>query len=321
VEDGLPIIRHWRPPEKLLLHRGCQEYLTHLPFSYASLARGDDDIAHAHFPTDALVATRWATRVGKPSIFTYHGNPERAVLASRRGRMRLLAEVLGESDAVVVSSRSAADGLHRWFGRDARVIYPGVRLERFTMSGQRDDRPTIACAAATGDARKRTDLLVRAFRRVLRERPRTRLLLVRPDDPEQARQLEGAGAELFSPDPDVVASVFQRAWVSALASRNEAFGLVLVEALACGTPVVGPSDGGVPEIIDRPEVGRLFTDGEVELARALLEALELAEDPRTPAICRARAGDFTTARAAREHLALYEEVTAGSTRGRVGQAA
>jgi glycosyltransferase involved in cell wall biosynthesis len=105
-----------------------------------------------------------------------------------------------------------------------------------------------------------------------------------------------------------MARVYQRAWVSALAARNEAFGLVLVEALACGTPVVGPNDGGVPEIVDRPEIGRLFQGGEEELARALLEALELAGDEGTAAACRARAGAFSTEATARGYEGIYREL-------------
>jgi glycosyltransferase involved in cell wall biosynthesis len=94
-----------------------------------------------------------------------------------------------------------------------------------------------------------------------------------------------------------------------LPSRDEAFGLVLTESLACGTPVVGSNDGGIPEIVDRPEIGRLF-DGEdpAVLARALLEVLELAGDPATAGACRARAEDFSTDRCTDAYVALYREL-------------
>jgi glycosyltransferase involved in cell wall biosynthesis len=311
VEDGLRITRHWRPPEGPLVHRGAQEHLTHLPFSWLSLVRGRDDVLHAHFPTDAALASRFSARTGVPSVFTYHGNPERAVLSSRRWRMRVATEALYGCDAVVAPSRAAADGLRRWFGVEARVVYPGVRLDDFSMTDGRDERPTILCAAAADDPRKRVPLLLSAFRRVRRVRPAARLLLVRPRDRGAARELEDDGVELLPPDPAVIASVYRRVWVSALAARNEAFGLVLVEALACGTPVVGPSDGGVPEIIDRDEIGRMFDGGEADLARALLDALELAQDEGTPARCRERAGAFTTERTARDYEAVYLEILGG----------
>jgi glycosyltransferase involved in cell wall biosynthesis len=311
VDDGLPTIRHWRPPEGLLRRRGAQEYVTHLPFSYASLLLGSDDVANAFYPTDAVVARRWGERRGRPSVFWYGGIPQRDVIASRRGRVRALVESIEGCDAVVVSSHAAARGIKRWFDVDARVVYPGVRLEEFEGGVARDEQPTIACAADPDDARKRVPLLVSAFRRVRRERPSARLLLVRPRDPSTERALsEEEGVELLDQAPGTPALLFQRAWVSALAAYNEAFGLVLVESLACGTPAAGMDDGGVPEIVDRPSVGRLFDGGEDGLVRALLETLELAHDPSTAAHCRSRAADFTTAGTAAGCVALYEELIA-----------
>ena len=309
VEAGLPIVRNWRPPDRQLLRRGLQEYVTHLPFSHLSLARGDDDLAHAFYPTDAVVARRWGERHGRPSVFWYGGVPQRNVIATRRGRVRFLVEAIQGCDSVVVSSHAAAAGIRRWFDVEARVIYPGVRLEEFAGGPARDEHPTIACAADPDDGRKRVGLLVEAFRRVRRERPDARLLLIEPRNPVTAQALAAEdGVELVSQTPGTAAELFQRAWVSALASYNEAFGLVVVESLACGTPAVGLNDGGVPEILDRPEVGRLFEGGEEELARALLDALELAGDPATAAACRERAGAFTTDRTAAECLALYGEL-------------
>ena len=103
--------------------------------------------------------------------------------------------------------------------------------------------------------------------------------------------------------------LYSRAWALALPSIGEAFGLVQVEALACGTPVVGTSS----EVIDTEEVGRVFSgDDPAELARALYESLELATDPATRENCRKRANDFSTKKATEEHLKLYEELTADS---------
>ena len=100
--------------------------------------------------------------------------------------------------------------------------------------------------------------------------------------------------------------LYRRAWVSVLPSWGEAFGLVLAEALACGTPVVGADSGGIPEVLGGDErVGRLFDD---DPAPALLEAIELARDPATAAACRARGETFSAARCAERHEALYREL-------------
>jgi phosphatidyl-myo-inositol alpha-mannosyltransferase len=309
VEDGFTIRRNWRPPDALLRARKVDAALTHLPFTYSSLVRGDDHLAHAFYPTDALAAIRWARRTGRPSIFAHMGIPRREVLATPRGRMRIIERATTGADCVTVLSKAAQEGMWRWLGVESRLIHPGVDLGEFSLGGARDEDPVIACPAAPADSRKRIDLLVRAFAHVRRERPRARLLLEQPQDPGLAQSLAAnAGVELFPRDTPI-SSIFQRAWVSALTSRDEAFGLVLVEALACGRPVVGTDDGGIPEIIDRPEVGRLFQGAdERAAARALLEALELAEDPGTESACRAHAERFSSTASAQRYADLYAEL-------------
>lgn len=313
-EFGVTITRTWRPPTFMLARRRIERQLTHLPFSYASLRRHGEDLAHAFYPTDALAATRWARDTGRPAIFSYMGIPQRNVLSTPRLRLRILEQATRSSSAVTVLSRAARDAMWRWLGVEARLVYPGVRLNAFTPGGERDPDPVIACMAATDDDRKRIDLLVEAFALVRRERPTARLVLMRPRDERRAGALRGrsAGIEFLDRRTTAVADVFRRAWVSALTSYNEAFGLVLVEALACGTPVVGARDGGIPEIIDRPEIGRLFDGAEPgAVAKALLEGLELAQDRSTAAACRRRAEDFTTLAGARAYAELYAELLAG----------
>jgi glycosyltransferase involved in cell wall biosynthesis len=161
--------------------------------------------------------------------------------------------------------------------------------------------PTIFCAASVDDPRKRVPLLVEAFTRLRRERPDARLVLVRGRTP-----IEADGVELVDP-VDNPAPLYGSAWISALPSRAEAFGMVVVESLACGTPVVAARDGALPELIDRPEVGELFDDDDPDaLARAL--AVGLDRSVSANGACRARAGDFSVARSADAHEALYREL-------------
>jgi glycosyltransferase involved in cell wall biosynthesis len=241
------------------------------------------------------------------------GLPDRPALANRRLRLRLVMDSVYENDAVVVLSRAAAVGMEHWLGVRPRVIYPGVNLDTFSPGGERAEQPTILCTAAPDDWRKRVGLLVQAFARVRRERPDARLVAMRPRDAATTARLglDGDGIELFDPldDPADLAPLYRRAWVTALTSRAEAFGVVMIESLACGTPVVASADAAAPEVVDRPEVGVLFDEpGEEEVARALLDGLELEADPGTAAACRARAAEFSTERTAREHAALYTEL-------------
>jgi len=312
VEDGFAVTRNWRPPEPWRLRR-IERHLSHVPFSYASLVRGDFHVAHSFYPTDALAGVRWARRSGGPAVFSYMGHPSRRVLSSYRLRKSILEQVIGGSDAVIALSQSAREAIWRWLGVESIVIQPGVDLSDFVPGDGKSEHPTIACAGAVDDARKRIPLLLRAFALVRRNRSGARLLLTRPGDPEVARRLtEGnPGVELV-PQGRHVGSVFRESWASGLTSYNEAFGLVLVESLACGTPVFGPREGGPAEIVDRPEIGSLFAgDDERDIARAILEALELAEDPATAAACRARAEDFDTLSSARKTRDLYAQLLAG----------
>ena len=97
--------------------------------------------------------------------------------------------------------------------------------------------------------------------------------------------------------------------MSALTAYREAFGLVLVEALACGTPVVGADHGAVPEVVDREGIGALFEDGDERgVARALLEGFELAADAGTAARCRDGRRTSPARRLAAEYEALYLEL-------------
>jgi glycosyltransferase involved in cell wall biosynthesis len=100
-----------------------------------------------------------------------------------------------------------------------------------------------------------------------------------------------------------------------LPARSEAFGLVLVEAMACGTPVLGLDDGAIPEVVSGPDVGRLFAQSEPRaLADALIPMLAKAPSAKVAAACRARAEEFSTDRCTESYLELYAELGAGASR-------
>jgi glycosyltransferase involved in cell wall biosynthesis len=227
--------------------------------------------------------------------------------------VEILRRVTRDCTAVTALSAAAAEAFERWLGVRARVIAPGVDLAAFAPGpGGRAPAPTIFCAADVGEPRKRVDLLVEAFERVREVRPDARLVLSRPRDPAAAAR--GAGRPGVEPadldGPGALADAYRSAWVTALPSFGEAFGLVLAESLACGTPVVGTDDGAIPEIVDRPEIGRLFArDDPQDLARALLEALDLVRETATAAACRARAEDFSLDRCVDAYDGLLRELT------------
>lgn len=315
AEEGVAVLRVPRPPDGRLRRRLLEDHLTHVPLSYAALRAGRHDVAHAWFSTDALAAGRWRRLTGRPAVHSYMGIPDFEGLRYKRWRLDITLRAMEACDVTVALSRHACHAFRHWLGYEAPVIPPPVDVRTFAPTGNRTEEPTVVCAAAIGEERKRVDLLVRAFARVRRERPGARLLLNRPRDPRLAARLEDppAGVEVHDMDDrSRLAHLYGTAWVSVLPSVNEAFGLVLAEALACGTPGVGSDCGGIPEVLDRPGTGQLFAGGEEELARALLETMELASDPRTRQVCRERALELSTERCAAAYESLYRSLRDGA---------
>ena len=308
VEDGLRVIRLPRPPQGRLLRRRYEPYLTHVPLSYLALRAGSYDLAHAVYPPDAVAAVRWKRKTGRPAVFSYLGIPDRRGLREYRSRLAVMLRVVKGTDAVVALSQYAADAFQYWLGCEARVIPPGVNLDAFRPLSARAPQPTIVCSAAADVERKNVSLLIEAFGRLRRERPDARLVL--SQSPGDGPHPAAPGVEWADlNDRERLARAYGEAWVAVLPSVNEAFGLVLVEALACGTPVVGYAHAAIPEVIDRPDIGRLFDRLDAEsLSQAMLEVLELVGDPATAGHCRSRAEEFSTDRFAERYLALYREL-------------
>jgi glycosyltransferase involved in cell wall biosynthesis len=317
VEDGLSIVRARRPDDERWRARGWDRHLAHAPGSLVELVRARADVAHALYPSDAVAASA----LRPPLVFSYMGLPDGAYLDERRGRRWTMQRACARADVVVALSEASARAFRDVLGVDARVISPGVDLAAFTPAeAQRATVPTIVCAAAITEPRKRVELLVEAFALVRRERPDARLVLNRPHG-EPPAFASADGVQLADlDDRAALAAAYRSAWVSALPSVNEAFGLVLAEALACGTPAVAADRGGMPEVLGgRDDVGRTFAgDAPGPLADALLGAIALHDDPQTAARCREQAQRFSTDRTTDAYVALYQELLQRRRRRRNG---
>jgi glycosyltransferase involved in cell wall biosynthesis len=321
TEDGFTVIRSWRPPYMRPL-RWYEDHIANAPTAAWRLWRGNYDVAHAFFPADAWAASQAHRRLGGPPfVFTIHGIPVRQYLVERRYRLEMQLGLVQDAAETTVLSEAAAEGVRRYLLHEPTVVGGGVVCDDFEVEvpdRDPDAGPTIVCAASLRDPRKRADLLFEAFAKLRHKHPGAELRIVRPRDPlifswDAPDRPEGVGWVEAS-DTAELARVYAAADISVLPSVDEAFGLVLVESLAAGTPVVAARSGACPEIVTSDAVGRLFeADDADDLARAMDEAISLRQGKgraKTIEACRARARDFDISRALDTFEGIYARALA-----------
>jgi phosphatidyl-myo-inositol dimannoside synthase len=127
---------------------------------------------------------------------------------------------------------------------------------------------------------KGMDTLITALPRLLMEWPDVQLVAVgEGDDQEWLEQIaDGRGMRrhvhfLSGLSYPEIAACYQACEIFALPSRGEGFGLVYLEAMACGKPVIGGAHGGAPEVIDDGKTGYLVQHGDAGQLATSLEAL------------------------------------------------
>jgi phosphatidylinositol alpha-mannosyltransferase len=260
------------------------------------LARQRYDVVHALVPSGGLAAAALL----QPSVYSVLGHPSLVNPPSPHWRRRLMTRAVRTVRVATVLSRSAADGLEGLTGRRPLVVPPGVRTADFApKEGPVTGPPRLLFNAFAGDPRKRLGVLLAALPAVLEQHPGTRLALGGGGDlqpvldalePGVRRAVEPVLDDLGTGDLADVPARYREATVSVLPSVDEAFGLVLAESLACGTPVVCTGSGGPAEIVTDPLVGCVAEpDDARSLAQQVISALALAADPATVERCAAHA--------------------------------
>jgi hypothetical protein len=111
--------------EAVLSRRGFTPALSAVPGTYAALARGGFDVAHAFAPVDAAAALAWRRRSGAPVVFTCARALGRGDLADRRLRLTTLRAALEDSDALTAANEDVRAALERWVALDPPVLDAG----------------------------------------------------------------------------------------------------------------------------------------------------------------------------------------------------
>jgi phosphatidylinositol alpha-mannosyltransferase len=259
------------------------------------LSRHRYDVVHSLIPSGALAAAVSF----HPSVYTLLGHPSPDNLPPRRWTRALLTQAVRTARVAAALSSSAAEGAEGVTGRRPIVLPPGVRTQDFVPREQPlEGPPRLLFNAFASDPRKGLVTLLRALPSVLEQLPETRLALGGGGDPSPAldqldpglrREVSAVLDDLGTGSLHDVPARYQAATVSVLPSVHEAFGLVLVESLACGVPVVCSRSGGMPEIVTEA-VGRTAAPEDSEdLARAIVSAVELAQQPGAARACVERA--------------------------------
>jgi glycosyltransferase involved in cell wall biosynthesis len=289
-----------------------------------SFARaGRYDVLHAAFAHDHSLAL-WAARRAR--------NPDLRVVRAAQRRMDVSAGALGQrlwalrrTDGVIVHSakyRAAlvAQGLdpgrvaHVPAGVDGRWFSPGHSPESRARWGIPADAPLAGMVARMKPERGHRALL-QAFERVQREVPRAWLVLVGRGEDEAA--LRALAAELQLPrvvfggylrGPGLVEAYRALDVAVWLREGNDGGCRGVLEAMACGVPVVAGDDGAPPELVG--ETGRVVNPADpAAIAAALAELLaDLDGARRLGRAAQDRAQSFTPARAAEETLAFWRQL-------------
>ena len=150
---------------------------------------------------------------------------------------------------------------------DLRYAPPGVDADLFHPLDRREQLQDryILCVARLSDPRKNVGVLLEAYAQLPASvRDEVRLVLAGSSGPPQAfwRRAESLGLRervsyIERPDRDALVRLYQEASVFALPSDEEGFGVVLLEAMACGVPVVSTRSGGPDGIISDDDDGYL----------------------------------------------------------------
>ena len=317
--------------------------------SVAGACGGDEDLpfdaVHANYWLSGIAGHTIKHQLDVPLVSTFHtldrvkaeASPEEVEAHSRHIRAEAEAAIIRCSDTVLASCSVEAAQISELYGADPsriRIVAPGVDHAFFGPGDRAQARRALALPeegplllfVGRIQPLKGAAVAVAALASVVRDHPDASLVVVGgPSGPhgdeEVARVdelVDGLGLRgrvvFVPPRPHELLSTFYRAAdVCLVPSRSESFGLVALEAAACGTPVVASDVGGLRSLVDHGRTGYLVEEPDPDAyaawVRQILAEPLLAERLSTGSVLRARR--YTWARAAHLLVDIYADLTVG----------
>lgn len=289
------------------------------------LADGRFDVLHLHEPATPSLSllALWAS--SGPVVATFHTSNLRskAMVAA----YPILYPALEKISARIAVSEDARRTLVEHLGGDAVLIPNGVFVDRFAAAPERPEwrgeQGSIGFIGRMAEPRKGLPVLLEAMEQVLAQRPGVRLLVAGAGDPDEvlaaSPAVRAATTYLGQVSEADKASLLRT--VDAYVAPNlggESFGIILVEAMAAGAPVVASRLDAFRRVLDDGRCGVLFDTGDpAALAAALLPVLaDAGERDRLRAAAAAAVGRYDWSAVAGQVVAVYETVLAAA--GSVG---
>jgi glycosyltransferase involved in cell wall biosynthesis len=203
-------------------------------------------------------------------------------------------------NSFIANSSFVARRIKKVYGRDARVIYPPVDTASFTLDANKEN---FYVTASRMVSYKKIDLIVDAFTKM----PDKELIVI-GDGPDFKSIKAKAGPNVklvgYQENADFV-NYMQRARAFIFAAEED-FGIVPIEAQACGTPVIAYARGGVTETVVSGETGIFFKEQTSASLQAAVRDFEHHRAGLHPERCRMNAERFSVARFRREFSAFLE---------------
>ena len=171
-------------------------------------------------------------------------------------------------DTFLADSRFVAERIFRTYGRTSRVVYPPVDIGRFSLEREKEE---FYLTASRLVPYKKTRLIVESFNKM----PRRRLKVVgQGEEYKTLKRIAGPNIEILGYlEEEELIGLMQRARGFVYAALED-FGIVPVEAMACGTPVIALGQGGTAETVVDGETGVHFTEQTVESLQSAIGRFE-----------------------------------------------